>query len=163
MVEPPQSLKQTSPGEDHCHSVDEAPPVFDLRPRRKRRTSNFDLRSSKAKKENDTIWKPRFSCRTMSTTDCVRDDRHLKYVSVGKQNRIFKMKVFFEARNYQCEAGGDLRTCLRLRGSSMEGFTTFGIVERRFADMPCIKRVYRDKKAPFHWSAARKKARSSSP
>ena len=23
--------------------------------------------------------------------------------------------------------------------------------------MPCMKRVYRDKKASFHWSAARKK------
>ena len=27
-----------------------------------------------------------------------------------------------------------------------------------FSDMPCMKRVYRDKKAPFHRSAARKKS-----
>ena len=31
-----------------------------------------------------------------------------------------------------------------------------------FPDMPCMKRVYKDKKASFHWSAARKKARFSS-
>ena len=31
-----------------------------------------------------------------------------------------------------------------------------------FQDMPCMKRVYRDKKASFHWSAARKKKRFSS-
>ena len=31
----------------------------------------------------------------------------------------------------------------------------------RFPDMPCMKRVYRDKKATFHWSAARKKERFS--
>ena len=28
--------------------------------------------------------------------------------------------------------------------------------------MPCMKRVYRDKKALFHWSAARNKERFSS-
>ena len=28
--------------------------------------------------------------------------------------------------------------------------------------MTCMKRVYRDKKASFHWSAARKKERFSS-
>ena len=28
--------------------------------------------------------------------------------------------------------------------------------------MPCMKRVYRDKKASFHWSAARNKERFSS-
>ena len=28
--------------------------------------------------------------------------------------------------------------------------------------MPCMKRVYRDKKASVHWSAARKKERFSS-
>ena len=32
----------------------------------------------------------------------------------------------------------------------------------RFRDMPCMKRVYRDKKASVHWSAARKKERFSS-
>ena len=31
-----------------------------------------------------------------------------------------------------------------------------------FPDMPCMKRVYRDKKASFHWSAARNKERFSS-
>ena len=31
-----------------------------------------------------------------------------------------------------------------------------------FPDMPCMKRVYRDKKASVHWSAARKKPRFSS-
>ena len=31
-----------------------------------------------------------------------------------------------------------------------------------FPDMPCMKRVYRDKKASVHWSAARKKERFSS-
>ena len=31
-----------------------------------------------------------------------------------------------------------------------------------FPDMPCMKRVYRDKKAALHWSAARTKERSSS-
>ena len=31
-----------------------------------------------------------------------------------------------------------------------------------FPDMPCMKRVYRDKKASVHWSAARNKERFSS-
>ena len=31
-----------------------------------------------------------------------------------------------------------------------------------FPDMPCMKRVYRDKTASFHWSAARNKERVSS-
>ena len=31
-----------------------------------------------------------------------------------------------------------------------------------FPDMPCMKRVYTDKKASVHWSAARKKERFSS-
>ena len=31
-----------------------------------------------------------------------------------------------------------------------------------FPDMPCMKRAYRDKKASFHCSAAKKKARFSS-
>ena len=30
-----------------------------------------------------------------------------------------------------------------------------------FPDMPCMKRVYRDKKASVHWSAARKKKSAS--
>ena len=30
-----------------------------------------------------------------------------------------------------------------------------------FPDMPCMKRVYMDKNASFHWSAARNKARFS--
>ena len=30
-----------------------------------------------------------------------------------------------------------------------------------FPDMPCMKRVYIDKKASVHWSAARKKERFS--
>ena len=32
----------------------------------------------------------------------------------------------------------------------------------KFPDMPCMKRVYRDKKASVHWSAARTKERFSS-
>ena len=35
-------------------------------------------------------------------------------------------------------------------------------LESLFPDMPCMKRVYRDKKASFHWSAARNKERFSS-
>ena len=31
-----------------------------------------------------------------------------------------------------------------------------------FPDMPCMRRVYRDKLASVHWSAARKKERFSS-
>ena len=33
---------------------------------------------------------------------------------------------------------------------------------KKFPDMPCVKRVYRNKKTSFHWSAARKKERFSS-
>ena len=40
------------------------------------------------------------------------------------------------------------------------GFPLF-VLPRRFPDMPCMKRVYRDK-ASVHWSAARNKERSSS-
>ena len=32
----------------------------------------------------------------------------------------------------------------------------------KFSDMPCIKKVHRDKKASVHWSAARRKKRFSS-
>ena len=32
----------------------------------------------------------------------------------------------------------------------------------KFPDMPCMKRVYRDKRASVHWSAARNKERFSS-
>ena len=31
------------------------------------------------------------------------------------------------------------------------------ISESDFPDMPCMKRLYRDKKASFHWSAAKNK------
>ena len=31
-----------------------------------------------------------------------------------------------------------------------------------FPDMPCMKRIYKDKKATFHWPAAKKEARSQS-
>ena len=31
-----------------------------------------------------------------------------------------------------------------------------------FPDMPCMKKVYRDKKASVHWSAARNEERASS-
>ena len=50
------------------------------------------------------------------------------------------------------------------------GFRLFVLLGRRsgdvssmlFLDMPCMKRVYSDKKASVHWSAARKKERFSS-
>ena len=50
------------------------------------------------------------------------------------------------------------------------GFRLFVLLESRsgdlssmlFPDMPCMKKVYRDKKASVHWSAARKKERFSS-
>ena len=43
-------------------------------------------------------------------------------------------------------------------------FFMLGIFENilNFPDMPCMKRVYKDKKAPVHWSAAMKKERFSS-
>ena len=36
------------------------------------------------------------------------------------------------------------------------------IISSWFPDMPCMKRVYKEKKASFHWSAARNKERFSS-
>ena len=36
------------------------------------------------------------------------------------------------------------------------------LIYQEFPDMHCMKRVYRDKKASFHWSAAKKKERFSS-
>ena len=57
---------------------------------------------------------------------------------------------------------------------SVEKYTLVGIpiwrttarfrspISKLFPDMPRINRIYRDKKASFHWSAARNKARSSS-
>ena len=37
-----------------------------------------------------------------------------------------------------------------------------GYIDVTFPDMPCMKRICRDKKASVHWSAARKKERLSS-
>ena len=51
----------------------------------------------------------------------------------------------------ECADCGGLRYSLR-----RYGFQSF------FPDMPCMKRVYRDRKASFHWSAARNKERFSS-
>ena len=45
--------------------------------------------------------------------------------------------------------------------SAMQNNVRKYFVVKKFPDMPCMKRVYRDEKAFFHWSAARNKERFS--
>ena len=56
--------------------------------------------------------------------------------------------------------------CLALSGGAQHpGAMVFRLGIQRFVlfpDMPCMKRVYRDKKASAHWSAARNEERSRS-
>ena len=41
-------------------------------------------------------------------------------------------------------------------------FDMFSLIPYQFLGMPCMKRVYRDKQAMAHWSAARNEERPSS-
>ena len=80
---------------------------------------------------------------------------------------------FWEPTKIDCILGGSARgrpvlsspappsrpAVCRLRHDPPIVFPSFGF--DKFPDMPCMKRVYTDKKASFHWSAARKKERSS--
>ena len=74
----------------------------------------------------------------------------------------FKTGKYYERLSAERKTARRNETELGAAGQNIDGSIRSKDNYLLFPDMPCMKRVYRDEKAPVHWSAARNEERVSS-